>query len=78
QTILFLIPEKSGDYDGFFPNTLKGVALTAHALLDSTLCKQRSIGLLLVVGLHQQRRGAQGQPSQGFFDRKTHFLLLIQ
>ena len=26
---MFLIPEKSGDYDGFFPNTLKGVILSA-------------------------------------------------
>jgi len=25
---LFLIPEKSEDYDGFLPNTLKGVPLS--------------------------------------------------
>lgn len=27
---MFLIPEKSEDYDGFFPNTLKGVTLKAR------------------------------------------------
>lgn len=27
QTLLILIPEKSEDYDGFFPNILKGEML---------------------------------------------------
>jgi len=30
---LFLIPEKSEDYDGFLPNTLKGVHLRTYPRL---------------------------------------------
>ena len=38
-----------GSEDAFNCRVVKAVALAAHALLDSTLCKQRSIRLHLVV-----------------------------
>lgn len=57
---MFLIPEKSGDYDGFFPNTLKGVALgvtlvQAGFLLSAVQLAGMCLGVL--AGMSADRLG---------------------